>query len=52
MKSAMVSLAAEENYVKILLNHDIENARGNKGYRITAMERGIMLEGYYERGIT
>lgn len=49
--SAMISLAAEENCVKISLNQDIEEASGYMGYRITVADKCITLEGYDERGI-
>ena len=49
--SAMMSLSAEENCVKISLNKDIEDASGYMGYRITVMDKYITLEGYDERGV-
>lgn len=49
--SAMISLAAEENCVKIALNQELEDASGYMGYRITVLDKYILLEGYDERGV-
>ena len=48
---AGISKSAEENYVKLSVNEDIEEASGYMGYRINVTEKGITIEGYDSRGI-
>lgn len=49
--SAMIACTAENNYVVLSLNQDIEDASGYMGYRIHVKDSGITIEGYDERGI-
>lgn len=48
---AMLTTEADENFVILSLNKEIEDASGYMGYRITTAEDGITVEGYDEKGI-
>ncbi len=48
---AGISKSAEDNYIKLSVNENIEEASGYMGYRINVTEKGITIEGYDSRGI-